>query len=200
MRQRLLRQRAISYAILLSLAATLVPVTGYAHAGDVTATGFLAGLLHPWTGLDHVAAMLAVGLWAMLMRNRSMSALLCATVVGIVAGAFLGAYPDMLTFPERITALSVIVVGLFATLPGQPRVPLPAMLVGLFSFFHGYVHAVETPSQFSQLAFSGGFLTSMLALQLLGVVMAASLSRRTTIARSAGAGCVAVGLTLLLTG
>ena len=199
MRKRL-GQRAICFTIVLSLAAALMPVTGYAHPGDVTATGFLAGLLHPWTGLDHVAAMVAVGIWAMLMRNGSVPALLCATAVGIVAGTVLSAYVDILSTAEQITVVSVIVIGVFATVAGQARVPLAATLVTVLCFFHGYVHALETPGQFSQLAFSGGFLTSMLALQLLGVVIAASLSRRTTMVRSAGACCVAVGLALLLTG
>jgi urease accessory protein len=200
MRERLLGQRAICRSIVLSLAAALVPMTGYAHPGDVTTAGFLAGFLHPWTGPDHVAAMLAVGIWATLMRNRPIAALLGASAVGIVAGTSLSAYTDILTGAEQITVVSVIVIGVLATAAGQSRVPLAASLVSVLCFFHGYVHALETPRQFSQLAFSSGFLTSMLALQLLGVVIAASLSRRTTTVRSAGACCVAVGLALLLTG
>ena len=200
MQERPLGQRAVFCATVLSFATLLVPVTGYAHPGDVTATGFLAGLLHPWTGPDHVAAMLAVGIWAVLMRNRSIVALLGATVAGIVAGTLLSACLDIRTIAEQIIVVSVIVIGVFATTAGQARVPLAAALVAVLCFFHGYVHALETPRQFSQLAFSSGFLISMLALQLLGVVIAASLSRRTTLVRSAGACCAAVGLALLLTG
>ena len=66
----------------------------------------------------------------------------------------------------------MIVFGLFAALAGHARKPLAAILVALFCLFHGYVHTAETPPQVSQLAFSGGFLISMLALQLLGVAIA----------------------------
>jgi urease accessory protein len=58
------------------------------------------------------------------------------------------------------------------------RKPLAAILVALFSLFHGYVHTAETPHQASQFAFSSGFLISMLALQLLGMAIGMSLSRR----------------------
>ena len=105
-----------------------------------------------------------------------------------------------LTFGEQITIVSVIVIGLFATIAGQARKPLAAALVALFCFFHGYVHTAETPHQFSQLAFSGGFLISMLALQLLGVVIGASLSNREALARGAGACCSAFGLVLFIAG
>ena len=198
MRQTIFGRRWAGSVTVLAIAAALVPVTGYAHSGDVAAAGFQAGLLHPWTGLDHMAAMLAVGLWATLMRNQSIPAMLCATVVGIVAGAGLGAYAVSLTIGEQITTVSVIVMGLFAAMAGQARKPLAAILVALFCFFHGYVHTAETPVQFSQLAFSGGFLISMLALQMLGVVIGASLSNREAVARVVGACCSAFGLVLFI--
>jgi urease accessory protein len=199
MRGTLIRQRRRAFAGLL-LAAAFLPSTGYAHHGDVTTAGLLAGLEHPWTGLDHLAAMLAVGLWATLMRNQSIPSMLCATVVGVVAGACLGAYAVSLTSGEQITIVSVIVLGLFATTAGHARKPLAAALVALFCFFHGYVHTAETPSDVSPLAFSGGFLISMLALQLLGVVIGALLSNREALARGAGACCSALGLVLFISG
>ena len=177
MRETLPRWRGRGFVIGLALAAVLVPATGYAHPGHESA-GIMAGLMHPWTGLDHAAAMLAVGLWAMRMQNPSWMSLLGATVAGIATGAFLGSYPDMLAYGEAMTVVSVIAFGLFAAVAGNERKPLAAILVALFSLFHGYVHTAETPHQSSQLAFSSGFLISMLALQLLGVAIATSLSRR----------------------
>jgi hydrogenase/urease accessory protein HupE len=70
-----------------------------------------------------VAAMLAVGIWAVLMRNRSIAALLGATVAGIVAGTLLSACLDIRTIAEQIIVVSVIVIGVFATTAGQARVP-----------------------------------------------------------------------------
>jgi urease accessory protein len=164
--------------LLLALAAVLVPATGYAHPGIDSGSGFMAGLMHPWTGLDHVAAMLAVGLWATRMHNPSKMALLGATAVGVVAGMFLGSYPGVLTYGETITVVSVMAFGFFAAVAGDVRKPFAAILVALFCLFHGYVHTAEIPAQSSQIAFSSGFLISMLALQLLGVAIATSLSRR----------------------
>jgi urease accessory protein len=138
----------------------------------------MAGLMHPWTGLDHVAAMLAVGLWATRMRNSSRMALLGATFVGIATGAFLGSYPDIFAYGETITVVSVMALGFFAAMARDVRKPLAAILVALFSLFHGYVHTAVTPHQVSQFAFSSGFLISMLALQLLGAAIGTALESK----------------------
>jgi urease accessory protein len=147
----------------LALAAVLVPATGFAHPGHESVSGIMVGLMHPWTGLDHVAAMLAVGLWATRMHKPSKLALLGATAVGIVTGTFLGSYPDLLTYGETITVVSVMAFGFFAAVAGNVRKPFAAILVALLSVFHGYVHTAEIPHQSSHLAFSSGFLISMLA-------------------------------------
>ena len=178
MRETLPRWRGRGFMVGLALAAVLVPATGYAHPGHESVSGIMAGLMHPWTGLDHVAAMLAVGLWATRMHNPSRMALLGATVAGIATGAFLGSYPDILAYGETITVVSVIALGLFAAMARDVRKPLAAILVALFSLFHGYVHTAETPHQASQFAFSSGFLISMLALQLLGVAIGTALEAK----------------------
>ena len=178
MRETLPRWRGRGFMVGLALAAVLVPATGHAHPGHESVSGIMAGLMHAWTGLDHVAAMLAVGLWATRMHNPSRMALLGATGAGIATGAFLGSYPDILAYGETISVVSVSALGLFAAMARDVRKPLAAILVALFSLFHGYVHTAETPHQASQFAFSSGFLISMLALQLLGMAIGTSLSRR----------------------
>ena len=183
---------------LIAAAAALTPAIALAHPGDVTAHGFLAGLLHPWTGIDHIAAMLAAGLWATRLGARSMLTLLCATVVSITAGVALGAQHETFTLAEQITAASAVLLGFLVAVASTPRVPAAASLVALFCLFHGYVHAAETPEQFWQPVFTGGFVLSMLTLQLLGAAIAVLLSRRTMIVRSAGACCAVAGLIGLL--
>jgi urease accessory protein len=158
------------------LSLVLAPALALAHTSDSTTSGLLAGMAHPWTGIDHVAAMLAAGLWAGRMRRRSIAALFAATSIGIVCGALLGAYTDVVTFAELIVAVSVVVFGVLAAGMGYPRVLLAAALIAVFAFFHGYAHAVEMPRQFSQVAFTMGFLISMLTLQLSGVLLASALS------------------------
>jgi len=178
MRETLPRWRGRGFMVGLALAAVLVPATGHAHPGHESVSGIMAGLMHPWTGLDHVAAMLAVGLWATRMHNPSRMALLGATVAGIATGAFLGSYPDILAYGETISVVSVIVLGLFAAMARDVRKPLATILVALFSLIHGYVHTAETPHQASQFAFSSGFLISMLALQLLGLAIGTALEAK----------------------
>jgi hydrogenase/urease accessory protein HupE len=89
------------------------------------------------------------------------------------------------------------VLGFLVAVASTARVPAAASLVALFCLFHGYVHA-ETPDQFWQPAFTGGFVLSMLTLQVLGAAIAVLLSRRTMILRSAGACCAIAGLIGLL--
>ena len=162
---------------LVAAAAVLMPAIALAHPGDETTYGFLPGLLHPWTGIDHVAAMLAAGLWAARLGGRSILIMMCATVVGIAAGAALGAQHATFSLAEQITAVSALVLGLLATAAATPRVPVAASLVALFCVFHGYVHAVEA-DQLWQPAFTGGFVFSMLTLQVLGAAIAVLLAHR----------------------
>jgi len=144
-----------------------------------------------------MAAMLAAGLWASRLGGRSIPMLLCATVVGIVAGAALGVLQGTLTLAEQVTGASAVVLGLLVAAANTPRVPAAPSLVGLFCLFHGYVHAVEAPLQYWQPSFTGGFVFSMLTLQALGAALALLLSRRAPIVRGAGACCAVAGLVAL---
>lgn len=183
---------------LLAVAAMLTPAAALAHPGDTLAAGMLAGLAHPWTGLDHIAAMVAAGLWSVHTASRATPRFLLATAVGIVAGAWVGAYWDVFTLAETITAASAVTLGLFAAVATRTRVSPAAMLVALFCFFHGYVHAAETPNQFSHAAFTAGFLTSMLTLQVLGAMIAVAAAKRVALMRWTAACCAVAGLSTLL--
>jgi urease accessory protein len=183
--------------IVYAAAAALIPGLAFAHPGDVHTHGFFAGLEHPWTGLDHMAAMLAAGLWTSRLGGRAIVAMLCATAIGIAAGAALGMMQGSLSLAEQVTAGSAVVLGLLAATARAPRVPIAAVLVGFFCLFHGYVHAVETPQQYWQPAFTAGFIASMLALQLLGAGLATLFSSRTVLTRAAGASCAAAGVVAL---
>jgi len=181
-----------------ALALSLVPALALAHPADASAAGFFAGFLHPWTGLDHAAAMLAAGLWLRRMHPRSAPALLAATAIGILGGVLLGVYGGVLNDAELMVALSATVCGLFAALAGRARLPLAVTLVAVFCVLHGYVHAVETPRQLSQIAFTCGFIVAMLTLQLIGVLIAAALARHAFAQRASAIGCAIAGLVVLV--
>jgi urease accessory protein len=182
----------------LLVAASLSPALALAHPGHETVSGFLAGVMHPWSGLDHMAAMVAAGLWAGGKRRALLHTLFVMTVVGIAGGTLLGVSGDILTAPERVVAISAVVLGLLvATAVARVRSYMVVALITLFCFFHGYVHAIETPRQLAQLDFTSGFVVSMLALQITGVMFAAKLLRGHLAVRGAAACCAAAGLIAL---
>jgi urease accessory protein len=183
----------------LLVAAGLSPALAVAHPGHETVSGFLAGAVHPWTGLDHVAAMLAAGLWAGCLPRARIGPLLVTTVIAIVAGTLLGVTAEVLAWADRMVAISAVVLGLLvATAFDRLRLSLVVVLIALFCFLHGYVHAIETPRQFAQLDFTSGFVTSMLTLQIAGAMLAAKLLHGPLAVRGAGACCALAGLIVLV--
>jgi urease accessory protein len=141
-------------------AAVLIAMTGAAaaHPGHADAGGFTHGFLHPLGGLDHVLAMVAVGLYAALLGGRALW-LVPATFVTVMAlGGALGAAGYALPYTEIGLALSVVALGLAVAL----RVNLPTLaamtLAGVFAVFHGHAHGAEMPLDLSGYEYAAGFL------------------------------------------
>ena len=183
--------------LLLLLAAT-APLAG-AHTGADAAAhhGFVAGVLHPFTGLDHLAAMLAVGLWSALLCTRWSQALRAPlSFAGVLLlGALLGAAGLTLPAVEPMIAASLLVLGLLvAARQGLPA-PFAMALVAVFALFHGAAHGQE-------LAGAGALAGMVLATALLhGAGLALGLVLRTRSVwwpRLAGAATALFGAALLL--
>jgi urease accessory protein len=142
--------------VLLALVALVMAPAAQAHVAEGGAGSVLAGLLHPVTGLDHVVAMVAVGLWG--------------AVLGMPA---VGLLPVGLPLPgvETGIALSALVLGVMVML--QQRLPLlvAAGLVGLFALFHGYAHGLELPDGADALLFSFAFVVATGLLHLVGIAL-----------------------------
>ena len=140
------RSRSLAPALtaLGGLVALALPFTALAHAGGDAGGhhGFASGLLHPFTGLDHLAAMLAVGLWSGLSAQRvwvaplAFAALLLAGALGAAAGLGLPAVEPMI-------AVSLLVLGLLLATRRVLPAPVAALLVGGFALFHGAAHGSE---------------------------------------------------------
>jgi urease accessory protein len=128
---------------ILMLSAMLMPAFAFAHAGPAADHGMLAGLVHPFGGADHFAAMLAVGMWTALTARHGRLDLVLPPI-GFVAllatGAALGAGGAAASAVEPMIAASLLVFGLL--LAWQVRLPMAAalVLVGSFGFFHGAAH------------------------------------------------------------
>lgn len=186
--------------VVLLLATLMVPSLAHAHVGVGETSGFLHGLGHPLSGLDHICAMIAVGLWAAQMGGRSIWAV-PLTFVGVMAlGGFLGMMGVNLPLVETGIIISVLALGVFVA--ASVRLPLVASvtLVGLFAAFHGHAHGSEMPAAASGLAYATGFIVATALLHALGIGLGITIQRlaRPQIVRFAGIAIALCGGYLLL--
>ena len=154
--------------ILLGLLWPALPALAHTGAlGDHVHPGFMAGLLHPFTGIDHLAAMLAVGVWSALavrpvwVAPLAFVALLGAGALGGLAGV---AVPGV----EPMIAASLLVTGLLIATRAQWPVWAAALVAGLFAFFHGAAHGMELSGVGVAQALAGMLIGSA-ALHLAGI-------------------------------
>ncbi|WP_298492988.1 HupE/UreJ family protein [uncultured Maritimibacter sp.] len=161
---------------LLSLVALLAATPAFAHLNPEEHGSFMAGLSHPVFGLDHILAMIAVGLWAAFLGGRAIWALPAAFVGAMILGFFgaVGGLP--LPFVEPMILVSVFAVGLAVAFALRLPVAAAATLVGLFGVFHGHAHGGELGSA-GALSFGIGFALSTALLHALGVGAALSAGR-----------------------
>ncbi|MEW6641482.1 MAG: HupE/UreJ family protein [Pseudomonadota bacterium] len=182
---------------LLALIALLLPTAALAHPGHDEA-GLMAGLQHPMSGLDHIAVMIAVGLWAALAGGRALW-VWPATFVGVMlVGGALGMAHVALPLVEPGILASVVVLGLMVALAIDLPVAAGAALIGVFALFHGHAHGAEVPEAASSVTYLLGFAATTAALHGVGIGLALALNpaRARPLVRLAGAVCVAVGLGL----
>jgi urease accessory protein len=193
-----------THTIALAAAATLFLTAGaaFAHPGHPghDGLGVGAGLLHPLTGVDHMLAMVAVGLWAALRDGRSLvswpATFVAAMLVGFGLGGAFGVVPGL----EPAVLATVIVLG--GLTAANARMPEGAGLglIALFGALHGYAHGSDTSGAVP--AFEAGMVATTIALHLLGIALGMSLRYlgRPGLIRLLGAGAVAGGLVLAVAG
>jgi urease accessory protein len=166
-------QRIIFGALLCISTAAL------AHPGhDVS--GFSAGLLHPFTGMDHLLAMFAVGLWAAQIGGRKIWLLPATFMSMLVAGAGLALAHLNLPLFEPGIAASVLALGLLIALSLKLPTLLSVAITAMFGLLHGYAHGLEMPDSAAPLHYALGFLCATAALHLGGVGMGVASRARCT--------------------
>ncbi|MEA2983351.1 MAG: urease accessory protein [Alphaproteobacteria bacterium] len=171
-----------------------------AHVGDHSHMSLAEGLVHPFSGLDHVLAMVAVGLWASQLGGRALWLLPLTFPAVMAAGAALGMSGVALPGVEIGIAGSVMVLGGAVALALRPSLAISIPLIGAFALLHGYSHGVELPASVSALSYGAGFIAATLALHGLGIaigVMAGRIPVRFA-ARTAGGAIACIGLALLV--
>ena len=165
-------------SVLVSLA--LLPGAAFAHTGAGHAHGFVQGFAHPIGGLDHLLAMVAVGLFAAYLGGRALW-LVPATFVGVMAlGGLLGVSGAALPYVELGIALSVVVLGLLVALRWNFPVAGAMAIAGVFAVFHGYAHGTELPENASGLAYGIGFMIATAVLHLAGIAIGLGFASRGT--------------------
>jgi urease accessory protein len=184
---------------LLALLLAMAPALACAHPGHPD-SGSWAGLLHPFHGLDHVLAAVAVGVWAAGLHGRASYAVPAAFVAAMAAGAGLALAGFSVPAMEPMIAVSVLALG--ALVACDARIPALAglALIAAFAPFHGAAHVAGMPAAAGGAAgFVLGLLIATALLHAAGVVMALALRARVSITRAAGLGAMLAGLAMLVT-
>lgn len=170
---------------LIVLASAAFPSLAWAHADGAHAHGFLAGLSHPLTGFDHLAAAAAVGVWGGFLRGRARWMLPATFVTAMAVGIFAGA-GFASGAVETAIAISVIGLGLFLALDARLDVRIAAAFVACAGLAHGAAHAAESAPTLP--AFAAGALITTAILHALGVLSTVAARARLAIPmRIAGA-------------
>jgi len=154
-----------------SLVLALVPVAALAHEEAGQAAGFLAGLAHPVSGLDHVLAMIAVGLWGAVLGLPAIWVLPVAFPLVMAVGGLMGLLGLPLPGVEVGIAVSAIVLGTMVLAEVRPPLWLAAAIVAFFAVFHGHAHGRELPEGTSALLYSLGFVVATGVLHAVGILI-----------------------------
>lgn len=131
--------------------------------------GAMAGLLHPLTGIDHILAMLAVGLWGAQLGGRAQWLLPASFVAFLAVGGALGMSGAALPMVEAGIATSVLLLGLLIGFAVRLKTLPAALIVGCFAVFHGYAHGTEMPAAGSAWLYGAGFVAASAALHGVGL-------------------------------
>lgn len=149
--------------------AILTPAVAFAHTGVGDTSGFVHGFGHPISGLDHVLAMVMVGVFAWQLGGRALW-LLPTTFVAVMATAgALGIAGIGIPFVEIGIAVSVVVLGAIVAFELKAPTVAAMGLVGLFAVFHGHAHGAEIPENAGGVAYAAGFIIATALLHLAGI-------------------------------
>lgn len=189
------RLTAITFATILASAAA---TPALAHVGVGDHGGLVNGFLHPIGGLDHILAMVAVGVFAAQLGARALWLVPLSFVAMMVVGGLMGFGGIGVPFVEIGIAASVLVFGALVALNAKLPIALAMALVGGFAVFHGYAHGTELPLGSAPLEFATGFVLATALLHAAGIGLGISLAQiakvpRAWLTRLAGAATAIAG-------
>ncbi len=186
---------AVTTAGLIGLAGA-----AQAHTGGAGGAGFEQGFAHPFGGLDHLAAMVTVGLWAAQRGGRALWAVPLSFMGMMLVGGLLGLESVALPSVELGIAASLVVLGSLVALAVRPSPVLGAAIVGVFAVFHGHAHGAEIPDAAAPALYAAGFVGATGLLHLLGIAAFRSVAAAKiggALVRLTGAAVAACGVAML---
>ncbi len=179
----------------------MLPGLAFAHQ-EADGSGFIAGFTHPIYGLDHLLAMICVGVLSSQLGGKNIWVIPSVFVLSMVVGGIIGVYQMPLYYTEIGIALSVVILGAaIVRSDNQTKSLYIAIFVALFGMFHGHAHGLEMPDSASPVYYTFGFLTSTATLHLVGVIIGEFTVRKEKLLaglRNVGAGVAGAGVLMLL--
>jgi urease accessory protein len=190
------------HGLIAAATLTLVPTAALAHPGIGDAHGFVQGFAHPLSGLDHLLAMVTVGLLAWQLSGRALWLVPASFVLAMAAGGALGMADIPVPFVEVGIAVSVIVLGAMVALGTKAPLAITMALAALFAVFHGHAHGSEMPLDAGSVAYGAGFVLASALLIGAGIALGAAIGRvgdtyGRTIYRLSGSLVALVGVAVL---
>ncbi|NVK18520.1 MAG: HupE/UreJ family protein [Methylocystaceae bacterium] len=159
-------KRSFFFSFFLTAIAALPAL---AHTGVGEASSLSSGFGHPIGGLDHILAMVAVGILAAQQGGKAIYLIPASFIVMMIFGGVMGVSGVALPFVEIGIMGSVIVLGAVIALGRQFTVPMSMALVGFLSIFHGHAHGTEMPLNASGMEYGLGFIAATALLHLAGL-------------------------------
>jgi urease accessory protein len=170
----------------------------FAHPGH-NVSGFAAGLMHPFSGLDHLLAMVAVGMWAAQSGGRKIWLLPATFMTMLAVGAGIAMQWQALPLVEAGIAASVLALGLLIALSLQLPASLSVALTALFGLLHGYAHGLELPQCAAPMEYALGFLAATATLHISGIAVGVATRQRYALLSRFLGSAIAVSGAYLLT-
>lgn len=163
-----------SKAWLILFLSTALLACSPANAHSIASQGhadFLAGLLHPITGLDHVIAMVSVGIWGGILGSQAIWLLPVTFPMVMAIGGILGIVGVPIPGVEIGIALSGMILGLMVLFEVKPPLWLALLIVAIFAVFHGHAHGTELGAGHDAIAYSIAFVIATGLLHISGVAI-----------------------------
>ena len=167
-------------ARILTLAITstiMIPQFAFAHVGLGDAHGALHGFSHPLMGIDHLLAMVSVGLLAVNLGGRAIWAVPASFVVMMVLGGVLGITGFVLPLTEFGIGVSLLVLGMLITMAVRVQVSIAMTLAAASAIFHGFAHGAEMPENTTGFMFAAGFVIATALLHIFGILLGLGIAR-----------------------